>query len=501
MKKLIKRHKPTIVALLETRVLASHAAGIVGRLGFSKSIVIDPEGFSGGMCLLWDPEEVDIQDTKESRWVIHAVVTAKFKSPWILSSIYGSTNKVTRKRIWDELEAIAEFGKTGHMVMGDLNTIGARNEKAGGKEPSANQLQELKDVMDQCGLIDLGANGPKFTWNNKRPGLANIKERLDHVLANEEWCKSFKNAQGFTVARGAPMITHSLYEDDNIIFLKANYKNACNLRYILDKFSKWSGQVVSDAKSTLLTSNNLGRSFTMSMAKALRVQVAETPGKYLGIPLQWGRVSEKTFADLLEKLSNKMVGWKSKSLNIAGRTILIKSVLDTVSNHVMSMLKFPKGLVNKIDKFRRDFLWGGDKDSRKMHNINWLTVCSPVVNGGLGVRDLDFDNMALLAKMAWRVSKNPESEVASLLKAKYIKDSDFWSSKSKNGCTTCWRSLVKGKDIIKGSLRWCICDGSQVDFWRDTWIDELPLSALNNMEGISLPDISVKDVIKSSTRQ
>ncbi|XP_026422706.1 uncharacterized protein LOC113318700 isoform X3 [Papaver somniferum] len=195
MKKLIKRHKPTIVALLETRVLASHAAGIVGRLGFSKSIVIDPEGFSGGMCLLWDPEEVDIQDTKESRWVIHAVVTAKFKSPWILSSIYGSTNKVTRKRIWDELEAIAEFGKTGHMVMGDLNTIGARNEKAGGKEPSANQLQELKDVMDQCGLIDLGANGPKFTWNNKRPGLANIKERLDHVLANEEWCKSFKNAQ------------------------------------------------------------------------------------------------------------------------------------------------------------------------------------------------------------------------------------------------------------------------------------------------------------------
>lgn len=195
MKKLIKRHKPTIVALLETRVLASHAAGIVGRLGFAKSIVIDPEGFSGGMCLLWDPEEVDIQATKESRWVIHAVVTAKFKRPWILSSIYGSTNKVTRKRIWDELEAIAEFGQTGHMVMGDLNTIGARNEKPDGKEPSANQLQELKDVMDQCGLIDLGANGPKFTWNNKRPGLANIKERLDHVLANEEWCKSFKNAQ------------------------------------------------------------------------------------------------------------------------------------------------------------------------------------------------------------------------------------------------------------------------------------------------------------------
>ncbi|KAI3891422.1 hypothetical protein MKX03_020704 [Papaver bracteatum] len=79
--------------------------------------------------------------------------------------------------------------------MGDLNTIGSKNEKAGGREPSASQLQELKDVMNQCGLIDLGAHGPRYTWNNKRVGFANIKERLDRVLANEEWCNSFKNAQ------------------------------------------------------------------------------------------------------------------------------------------------------------------------------------------------------------------------------------------------------------------------------------------------------------------
>ncbi|XP_026377774.1 uncharacterized protein LOC113272084 [Papaver somniferum] len=151
------------------------------------------------MCILWDPEEVDIQATRdiESRWVVHVVVTTKLKSPWILSSIYGSTNKVNRKRTWEELRAISDLGQAGHMVMGDLNTIGSRNEKAGGREPSASQLQELKDVMDQCGLIDLGANGPRYTWNNKRTGLANIKERLDCVLDNEEWCKTYPNAQVF----------------------------------------------------------------------------------------------------------------------------------------------------------------------------------------------------------------------------------------------------------------------------------------------------------------
>ncbi|KAI3841642.1 hypothetical protein MKX03_027503, partial [Papaver bracteatum] len=178
MKKLVKRHKPTIFALLETRFLACHAISIVGKLGFTESIVVDPKGFSGGMCLLWDPEEVDIQatiPTKGSRWAIHVVVISRFKSPWILSTIYGSTNKVNRKRVWEDIGVIAEMGQSGHMVMGDMNIIGARNEKVGGKEPFASQLHELKDVMNQCGLINLGAHGPRYTWNNKRVRLANIK--------------------------------------------------------------------------------------------------------------------------------------------------------------------------------------------------------------------------------------------------------------------------------------------------------------------------------------
>lgn len=297
------------------------------------------------------------------------------------------------------------------------------------------------------------------------------------------------------------MVSHSLYADDRIIFLKSNYRNACNLRQILDKFARWSGQVVTDGKCTLLTSSNLGRSFTMGMARALRVQVANHPGKYLGIPLQWGRISEKTYSELLEKLSNRMAGWKSKSLNIAGRSVLIKSVLDPVSNHVMSMLKLPKGLINKIDKFRKKILWGGDKDARKMHNVNWQTVCSPVISGGLGLRDMDLNNLALLAKMAWRISEDQNSKVASLLKAKYFKDGDFWSSSTKCGCSASWRSLVKGKEIIKGSLRWCVGDGSKVGFWKDTWNNDIPLAAIANMNDVNIPSRTVKDVINSDTRQ
>lgn len=147
------------------------------------------------MCLLWNEEDVDIQATSQSRWSVHAVVTAKFQKPWILSSIYASTNKVNRKRVWGEMNGIAELQNTEWMVMGDLNTITSAQEKFGGRSPSTNKMEELKNVMNQCGLIDLGAHGPNWTWNNKRVGLANIKERLDRALANPQWCSRFPNAQ------------------------------------------------------------------------------------------------------------------------------------------------------------------------------------------------------------------------------------------------------------------------------------------------------------------
>ena len=58
------------------------------------------------------------------------------------------------------------------------------SDKKGGKSISSSSTGGLKGLVDSAGLIDVKFVGAPYTWSNKRPGLANIKERLDRALVN-----------------------------------------------------------------------------------------------------------------------------------------------------------------------------------------------------------------------------------------------------------------------------------------------------------------------------
>jgi hypothetical protein len=60
---------------------------------------------------------------------------------------------------------------------------------------------------------------------------------------------------------------------------------------------------------------------------------------------------------------------------------LIKS---TLSNYYLSLFLIPIGVMNRIVKLQRDFLWGGIKEEFKFHLVNWSTICSSMQYGGFG---------------------------------------------------------------------------------------------------------------------
>ena len=75
--------------------------------------------------------------------------------------------------------------------MGDLNNIMNVNEKMGPRPVNVRRISEFCCLIKDCGLFDLGYNGPAYTWTNKRFNTNPTYERLDRCLGNANWCSAF----------------------------------------------------------------------------------------------------------------------------------------------------------------------------------------------------------------------------------------------------------------------------------------------------------------------
>lgn len=142
--------------------------------------------------------------------------------------------------------------------------------------------------------------------------------------------------------------------------------------------------------------------------------------------MQWGRLSNDMFSSIFDRVEARMQSWKGSMLNFSGRTTLLKSAIDPISNHIMNSMKLPAGIIKRIDRFRRHFLWKDIKNKNKSHSVGWENICRPIDCGGLGIRDLTKNNLALLGKLAWRVNKDTDSIVFKIFRAKYFSNSTWW---------------------------------------------------------------------------
>lgn len=88
-----------------------------------------------------------------------------------------------------------------------------------------------------------------------------------------------------------------------------------------------------------------------------------------------------------------------------GRITLINSVLNSLPIYFLYIFKAPKKIIRKMVRIQRNFLWGGCEEKRKIAWVKWEVVCKPKLEGGLGVKDLEWFNIALLTKWRWRLIK------------------------------------------------------------------------------------------------
>jgi hypothetical protein len=136
----------------------------------------------------------------------------------------------------------------------------------------------------------------------------------------------------------------------------------------------------------------------------------------------------------------------------------------------MALFKLPRGLCQHITSLIRKFWWGSKKGERKAAWVSWESMAMPKYRGGLGFRDIEIFNLALLARQVWRIIEDPNSLSARVLKAVYFPDSDVLNAAVGSNPSQVWRSLCEGRDILKQGMIKRIGDGTTTHIWNDNWL-------------------------------
>lgn len=77
------------------------------------------------------------------------------------------------------------------MCAGDFNEVLSGDEHMGARNRDDNQMSLFRGCLDDCGLIDMGYTGPKYTWSNRQDDGRNVKVRLDRAVANGDFLQIF----------------------------------------------------------------------------------------------------------------------------------------------------------------------------------------------------------------------------------------------------------------------------------------------------------------------
>ncbi|CAN1783042.1 hypothetical protein LINPERHAP1_LOCUS16137 [Linum perenne] len=140
--------------------------------------------------------------------------------------------------------------------------------------------------------------------------------------------------KGIKLSRFCHVLHHVLFADDTVLFGSATISEAKNIMLVLNRYCQVSGQAINVLKSSILFSTNTPDLLKNTIAFEFGVNVSYPIGNYIGVPAEWGLTKKNTFRYMLDRLTAKACSWQSSLLSHAGRSIMIKSILQALPSYL-----------------------------------------------------------------------------------------------------------------------------------------------------------------------
>ena len=142
----------------------------------------------------------------------------------------------------------------------------------------------------------------------------------------------------------------------------------------LKRFSHTSGLFPNPEKSALYCAG-IDKNIVQKLVDIAGFTEGTLPLTYLGIPIYAKRMPIREGEILIDKMVDRIHKWKAKNLSYAGRLVLIKSVLLSISIYWSQIIIMPASWIKRINGICRSFLWKGDENNSGSGVISWKNVC------------------------------------------------------------------------------------------------------------------------------
>jgi hypothetical protein len=295
-----------------------------------------------------------------------------------------------------------------------------------------------------------------------------------------EHSKAQNNLQGLKIAHGVKEINHAQFADDTLLLGGASPLVARKFKEELDAYATVSGSEINQAKSKIYGWNITPKDMLgISRVLGMEGHTNWEAFTYLGIPISRTTPRASQWNHLIDKLKKRISSWGANWLNLAGKVVLIKSVLASVPIYQNSLLLAPGFIIQKMEAMQRSFLWeGGKQTGRRLHLISWEKISKPLLEGGLSFKKTQVQNLALGAKLLWHIVSGDLAWSKEALWKKYFRgarerclENPCREVKGSPLFSLCKKSMA----LFTPHLTWVPRSGKKIKIWHDSILGDPPL--------------------------
>ena len=259
------------------------------------------------------------------------------------------------------------------------------------------------------------------------------------------------------------------YADDTLLLLQADARQLFFLKAILHSFAESTGLKVNYRKSQMYPINVTPEKMVL-LANTFGCDIGSMPFTYLGLPMGTTKPKIEDLAPMMDRVERRLSAC-STWLSHSGRLEMVNSAITPITTYAMSTIKLPQGVIENIDRARKQCLWRGNSEKKKGGNlVAWETVMLSKEKGGLGIINLRLQNDALLMKHLSKFYNRADLPWVRMVWTRYYTNrvphaarevGSFW-----------WKDILRLNLLFRGIAKCTIGNGQSVCFWGDIWMND-----------------------------